>query len=519
MGIKTRYKRLLKGLSKDDSGSLRSPAVTTKLAAGSKRKPSPRPQNSRSKKRADGRGQQPTQQLHDGGEAYTTSHKPQQGIDDERESLTSGGSSASQKRKRTDGRDDDSPPSPEKKPKLKLIVGARSELRRRELELVPAAPTTATIQPPIPLPHVPQGPAAQNAVHVTAAGPRIPGSDASDTESSENGRQGRSPGGNVPPAADADGWESHDSARIGQSENNASAQARSGRGLQDAIPLALLHQEQEALQQKLDARKAELEAAGGNPAPDLKKRELLAAQNKFVEQQKRDFDPVSQLDLTEGELKAMYSDFADPLAELQKVPTGFGAATDTADDMLGLTRTDKELRSDLRSLFPPEKRQPGFLARAKDAVKAGHILSTKEIKMQYRRRGIQSKQQLDWADEDLDYQLLLAAVTYIVNLQETLGKLIQEHEKELTAATHEQIARLLSLPDGEALKAKMEEFSRILEAKNVEIAHLKKQASLRKITAKAEREEIEETRDEINDNRLQFDEDRQNFEEEKAAFE
>lgn len=490
-GTKTRYRRLLNDFFKEDQSTVPSSASATTLGVGLTRVPGPPPQGKRSKSGANGQAQQPMQDLHDREEAGLASLEPPQNIDKERGSSTSGGSFVSQKRKRAVGKDEDSTALPEKKPKLKLIVGHKSELRRLELETVPTASTTATIQPPIPLPQAAQDLTPQdNALPGTIAAPEAPGSDASDSGSSEHSRHGRSPRGAVSPDSDT------------------------ARSLQDAIPLALLDQEQQAVKQN----KAKLEAAGGVPAPGLTKKKLLKIQKKFHEQ-KSDLGPVSLLDLMEVELKGAYPDFAAPLAEFEKVPNGSTVNPKPVKKPLEWSRTDRELRNNLRSLFPPERRQPGFLSRAKDAVKAGHIVSTKELKLQSRKRKSTRERDLNWEDESLDNQLILAALAYIANLQETIEQLVRAHESELTAATHEQVARLQSLPDGEALKAKHEEFSKTLEAKNAEIAQVKKQVSLCVLAARAEREELEGMRDEVSDDRLQLAEDREKLEEEKVAFE
>ena len=377
-----------------------------------------------------------------------------------------------------------------------MNVSLRSELIRLELEADPTTLTTATIQPPILLPQAAQDFTPQDtSLPGTIAVPGAPGSDASDSGSSGNSRHGRSPGGAVSPDADT------------------------ARGLEDVIPLALLDQEQQAVKQGHVARKAELEAARGVAAPGLSKKKLSKVQKKFDELFKKDMSSASLLNLWEARGKSGYPNFATPLAEFEKVPIGPTVNPEAAKKPLDWSKTDRQLRNGLRSLFPPDIRQPGFLSRAKDGVKAGHIKSTKELKLQYRKRKSTKKHDLKWEDESLDNQLILAASTYITNLQETIGQLVREHETELTAATHEQIARLQSLPDGEALKAKHEQFLKTLEAKNDEIAEVKKQMTLCMLLAIAEEEELEGLRHEVNDDRLQLDVDREKFEEEKAAFE
>ena len=506
-GTKTRYKHLLNDFLRKSQSTLPSSASATTLKVGLTQVPVTSLQAKRSKSGGNGPGLRPDQDLRDRPGASDASREPQRSVDNEPGSSTSGGSFVSQKRKRSVGTDEDSTPSPEKKPKLKLIVGpekklklrlivgAKSELRRLELETIPAAPTTATIQHLIPLPQAAQDTTPQNnALPGTVAAPGAPGSDASESASSEDSHQNQSP-------------------RSADSPN-----PNNERVLTDAIPLALLDREQQAVQQRLDVRKAEIEATGEDPVPGPMRKKLLKVQKEFDEQQKKDLGPVSFLDLAASELKGKYPNFATPLAEFEKVPDGPSAAPEAGKEPLEWSRTDRELRNNLRSLFPPEKQQPGFLSRAKAAVKAGHIVSTKVPKLRYRKKSTR-EHDLNWEDEGLDNQLILAALAYIVNLQETIGQLVRRHEAELAAATNEQVTRLQNLPVCEASKVNHEAFLKALETKNAEIARLNKKLSLCVLAARAEREELEGMRDEVDEDRLHLGEERQDFGDEKAAIE
>jgi DNA-directed RNA polymerase len=104
--------------------------------------------------------------------------------------------------------------------------------------------------------------------------------------------------------------------------------------------------------------------------------------------------------------------------------------------------------------------------------------------------------------------LLLAATTYIANLQRTHGALTQEHDRTLREKEDEIAALIDRHPDGKALKIK-----------DAQIGRMKDRRRQYKMTKRMEREVLDEEHTELRNEKSMLEQEKQKVEEERKKLE